>query len=235
MDSTASKLENLKFECQFCNKSFRKERSLLAHVCESKRRFLQRNDRAVRVGLSAYQRFYETTQNFAKTKTFEEFESSDFYLAFVRFGRYVVSSNVIRPQEFVDWLIKNTVKLDKWCQESYYQMFLTEWLKIEASDEALERSINNMDMWSKETGNGLEDFFLKIQTNKCVNMLTNGRISPWLLYNCDSGMELLSKLTDEQLDLVADIISPVFWKKKFKDYPADAELVRTILHEAGIK
>ena len=33
------------YECKFCNRSFAKEKTLAAHVCEQKRRHLQKDDK----------------------------------------------------------------------------------------------------------------------------------------------------------------------------------------------
>ena len=46
---------------------------------------------------------------------------------------------------------------------------------------------------------------------------------------------MVSKLNDEQLDLIAPAFDVLFWNKKFKQVPADAELVKDVCKEAGIQ
>jgi hypothetical protein len=70
--------------------------------------------------------------------------------------------------------------------------------------------------------------------NRIVHHISNGRISPWIVYNCDSGVKWLSGLNEEQLRIIMAWIDPEFWQKKFKDYAADAEWVKDILQKAGL-
>ena len=56
------------FSCKYCDKEFRKESTLAAHLCENKRRWQQEKETGVQLGLRAYLQFYETTQGSAKLK-----------------------------------------------------------------------------------------------------------------------------------------------------------------------
>lgn len=80
----------MSFVCRYCKKSFVKENTLSAHVCESKRRHQQEKEIGVQLGLKAYLRFYEISQGSAKSKTYTDFASSPYYTAFVKFGRHLV-------------------------------------------------------------------------------------------------------------------------------------------------
>jgi hypothetical protein len=57
-------------------------------------------------------KFYELTQGSARLKTFENFATSPYYRAFVKFGRYCVDTRAINPTRFVEWLLKNNKKID---------------------------------------------------------------------------------------------------------------------------
>ena len=54
------------------------------HVCEPKRRYQERDEVGVQIGLQSYMRFYEITQGSAKLKTFDDFAESPYYRAFVK-------------------------------------------------------------------------------------------------------------------------------------------------------
>ena len=130
-------------QCRYCEKTFRKESSLAVHLCEPKRRYQQQNETGVQFGLRSYLQFYETTQGSARLKSYEDFVNSPYYNAFVRYGRYLVAVRAINVTSFTAWLLKNNKKLDQWCRDSYYEEWLSEYIRREAAQDA-DRAISTM-------------------------------------------------------------------------------------------
>ena len=81
----------MSFECQFCKKSFKREKTISVHLCEQKRRWINRDEKYVRLGFLAYNRFYEITQGATKPKTYEHFAKSNYYTGFTRFGKHTIT------------------------------------------------------------------------------------------------------------------------------------------------
>jgi len=228
---------NQTYKCRYCAKDFRKESTLTAHLCEQKRRWQQEKDTGVQLGLRAYLRFYEVTQGSAKLKSYEDFVSSPYYGAFVKYGRYLVGIRAINPTSFTDWLLKNNKKLDYWCKDSLYEEWMYEYLRREAVQDALERALKEMQEYSDthpELQNGFVEYFKFGNTNRIIHHIVVGRISPWILYNCATGVEFLESLNEEQIALIIRWIDPEFWQRKFQDYLADTEWVKDILVKAGL-
>ena len=46
---------------------------------------------------------------------------------------------------------------------------------------------------------------------------------------------MISKMSDEQLELISPVFDVKAWLKKFKESPADVALVKEICNEVGIK
>ena len=222
------------YKCQYCGKGFRKESSLAAHLCETKRRYQQEKEVGVQLGYQAYLRFYDTTQGSSKSKTYKSFVESPYYSAFVRFGQYLVSIRAINAARFTDWVLKNNKKLDQWTKESFYDEYLFDYLRKEHPNDALDRTFLEMQRWADEYHEPFNDFFRKVSTARLCQMLTNGRISPWIIYQCDSGIELLGALSSEQINMVYRFIDPEFWHRKFVDYVADVEFIKMVLAEAKV-
>ena len=220
-------------ECRYCHKSFAKETSLSVHMCEPKRRFQGQNEAGVRMGFNAYLRFYEITQGSAKLKTFEDFATSPYYRAFVKFGRYCVDTRVVNSARFTEWLLKNNKKIDHWCKDSVYTEYLTDYLRVENINDALARAMEFGIDWAEKSGHPAEDCLRYGNTNAMVYAVTAGRISPWIIYNSESGQKFLAELDATQIAMVWSYIDADFWMKKFKDYPADQEYARDILTKAG--
>jgi hypothetical protein len=221
-------------KCQYCGKGFVKESTLAAHHCEPKRRAQQRTEVGVSLAYQAWIRFYELTQGSAKLKTYDDFCKSQFYSAFVKFGRYCHSIRAINATRFIDYVIKNNIKLDHWCREKIYDTYLLQLLATEAAEDALARGIEYMQSWAETNGSEFSDYFKSISTNRLTADIRSGRISAWCLYCCDTGTLALAELNTEQISLVWSYIDSDIWQKKLRDYPADAEMAKYILKEAGL-
>jgi hypothetical protein len=226
---------DLNFKCDFCQKLFAKEKTLFVHICEQKRRHLSKNEKHVQAGLMTYQRFYEITQKNAKSKTFEDFADSPYYTAFVKFGSFMVNTSPIYPERFIDYVIKSGVKLDHWCRDSLYEQYISELIKIEPADGAVQRTIKTMMDWADANQASWEHYFAYVNLNRATHDLKEGLISPWLVLNTRAGKDMLKRMNDEQLEIVGPIIDPQFWIKRFQTYPADLELVKDIIKEAKIQ
>ena len=221
------------YTCQYCKKDFIKESSLAVHSCEPRRRRQEKDEREVQLGLQAYLKFYQLTQGSAKLKTFDDFAESPYYRAFVKFGRYCVDIRAINPARFIEYVLKQNKKIDHWCRDSIYTEYLLDYLRVENVNDALARAIEFGITWQEQTSNPAHDCLRYGNSNAMCHAITTGRISPWIIYNSESGQQFLSELSTEQIAMIWSYIDSDFWMKKFQDYPADQEYAKEILRTGG--
>jgi hypothetical protein len=202
--------------CEFCNRSFVRESTLMKHLCEYKHRWLNKDEHGNRIGFQTWLQFYKKNSASTKNRTYLEFIKSSYYAAFTKFGNYCVNSGVINVNRYVDWLLKNQVSIDIWNTDIQYTKFLVSYLKDEDPLDAIARSI--------ETTISLAEIE-KIQTKDCLRYgnknrvcyaITTGKISPWMLYHSESGKEFLSKLDETQVKMILEYIQPEQWAIKFR-------------------
>jgi len=223
----------MSFVCDYCKKEFVKETSIAVHMCEPKRRRTQKDEAGVRLGFQGFIRFYEVHQGSAKLKTYDDFCDSSYYNAFVKFGRYCVNTKVIAPARFMDWLLKQNKKIDHWCSDAIYTEYLIWYLPVEAVDDALARAIEFGLDWAENHQAQPQDCLRYGNANAMCYAITSGRISPWIIYNSESGQRFLGELTPDQISMVWPYIDSDVWQKKFHNYPADQEYAKDILSKAG--
>ena len=226
----------MSYTCKYCNKTYRKESTLATHLCEPKRRWQQEKETGVQFGLRTYLQFFETTQGSAKNKSYADFIESPYYKAFVKFGRHCVGIRCINIQNYTQWLLKNNKKLDYWTKDVFYDEWMREYLKKEAVQDALERALKTMEDYASN-GSGLagyKDYFRYGNANRICHHISTGRISPWIVFNCVSGVDWLSTLGDDQISVILPWIDPDYWNRKFIDYMGDVEWTKHILTEAGL-
>ena len=190
----------------------------------------------VQLGFRAYLRFYEVTQGSAKLKSYEDFVASSYYTAFVKFGRHLVAIRAVNSSAFIDWVIRENKKLDHWCKESIYVEYLHQYMRREAVQDAVERALLEMQSYADEvkTLANFNDYFRYGNANRICHHISNGRVSPWIVFNCVSGVEFLETLNEENISIILPWIDPDFWQRKFKDYVADTEWVKMVLEQAGL-
>ena len=227
-------LNSKKFKCEYCGNSYSREKTLLAHMCEKKRRWLQKDDKPVKIGLYAFQRFYKLSAGHKKDKTYDDFVNSSFYNAFVKFGSFINNVRPLYPDKYIDYVVTSNVKIDHWCRDEMYEKYANELIRKEGVETALERSINTMVEWAKEKNSSYNHYFLYASTNRITWDIKDGKISPWLVLNCKTSLEVLKKFNDEQLNMLNYVLDAKHWSLRFKRQPSDVELVKQVVKEANL-
>lgn len=222
------------FICNHCQAKFTREKTLFVHICEQKRRFLAKNERHVQLGYAAFDRFFKLNQKVTVQKTYEEFSQSPYYTAFVKFGSFLHNVNPLYPEKFIDYVVTSGVKLDHWCKESLYYEYVLYLIKNESVETALQRSISTMMDWADSHSSLWNHYLHYVTTNRATFDIKDGKISPWILLNSNSGKKLLNQLDDEQLSSIGPIIDLQFWTSKFRSNKDDLDLAFQVIKEGNL-
>tara|TARA_B100001250_G_scaffold138353_1_gene118438 strand:+ start:1387 stop:2058 length:672 start_codon:yes stop_codon:yes gene_type:complete len=222
------------FTCEYCKRSFRRESTLAAHTCEKKRRWLCRDDKQVQLGFRSFQTFYKLATGATKDKSIREFCDSQYYGDFVKFGRYVDENKIDPADKYVEFLIRESVKLSDWYSDRVLELWIKRFLKSETVERGVERSILNMQDWA-ETNDGIwSDYFKNVSGNRFVHMVQTGKISPWVIYTCDSAQAIIDRLSDEQISRIAEFIDPEYWTHKTRHDRASVGWAEDLWKESGL-
>ena len=207
------------FVCEYCGTGYQKEKTLMVHMCEQKRRHLQKKEKHVQLGFYAFNQFYKLSAGAKKPKTYEQFCKSQYYNAFVKFGSFINNVRPLYPEKYIDHVVTSGVKLDHWCREEMYEKYAIELVRKEGVQTALERSIMTMMEWAEENNSVYNHYFNYVSINRAVWHIKDGKISPWLILNCASGKHMLSKFNDEHLELIYHVMDPEHWAMRFRRQP----------------
>ncbi|ASV44162.1 hypothetical protein PBI_SCTP2_147 [Salicola phage SCTP-2] len=225
------------YQCELCKKTYKTERGLLFHMCESKKRMNEKEHLYARIAFMAYIRFHQFIQpeGFKKRpKKYSDFVNSPYYKGFIDFGHYVADMNMNEPEKYIDFLIKNSVPLKDWSNDRIYELFITDILKKEKPDRAIERSIKTMKKWASENETTWIKYFDEASNFRILSNVKTGKISPWIIFNTKTGKQFLKSLRDNEIDYVYNIINPDYWNKKFEKNETDAKAVSNVLKNAGL-
>lgn len=226
-------LEN-SLTCKWCEKGFRSERTLSAHMCPRKRRWADKDMTHVRLGYRVFQMFYELNTAVSKPKSIEDFIRSQYYEGFTKFGRSCIRNEYLEPEKFAEWLIKNGKKLADWTKDKLYDEFLLQYVKKETGLRALERNVLYLTEWAEDNNTDWTEYFKVVSTPRAVHDVRSAKISPWMLYLSETGDQLLTRFSDEQVKMIQDIIDANFWMKVFAKNPEQVQAVKDTCEAAGI-
>lgn len=223
-----------KFACGFCKKDFSSERTLSAHLCPKKRRNIDKDTVASRMGLQLFQRFYELNTPTKTQKSFDAFIDSKYYTSFVKFARHLMDLRPVDQGRFVDYVFQNGIKERDWCKDKTYEAYIVDLLSKEPASRGLERSIKTMETWGEAHNAAFNEFFIRVAPAEATHMIKLGKISPWVLYLAETADHLWDRLSDEQYEMIVNVIDPNVWRAKFEIKKDDCTFARTVLKEANI-
>ena len=203
-------------------------------MCPRKRRWADKDMTHVRLGYRVFQMFYELNTTASKAKSMEDFIRSQYYEGFTKFGRSCIRNEYLEPEKFAEWLIKNGKKLADWSKDKLYDEFLLQYVKKEPGLKALERSIIYLSEWATDNDAEWTEYFKLVSAPRAVHDIRAVKISPWLLYLSDSGGELLTRFSSEQVKMIEHVIDAQFWLKVFAKNPEEVQAIKDTCEQAGI-
>lgn len=224
------------FKCSYCKKSFKREKSLMSHMCTKKQRMNDQDTTQSRIAFMCYVQFMKSlnSTNKAKTFTFEDFVNSNLYMEFVRFARFTIERDVISASDYLNFLIKKGTASKFWRNERAYQGYLKLYIGKEPVEKALERTFMTMQEWAEANDQDWCNFFKLVTPTELTHIIRSGNLSPWVLYLSESAGQAMDKLSSEQGELIADVIDPQIWHQRFTSKTDDLAFAQEVITKAGL-
>lgn len=217
------------YKCEYCGNSFKRENTLAVHLCEQKRRRMQKSDRHVVAGFDIYNTWYKISLGAKKNKTYEEFCSSKYYSAFVRTGKYIIDVKVQSPELFVKWLTENKIRLDDWPKDSTYTKYLGTLSKQETPERAVEKFVIVASEWARTRNDEWFNIWKNASPNVIIEYVRAGKISPWVIFGSDAAQTWLDGIPDEMVYDLVKFIDVDYWKRKINLHRKDVEWINEVI------
>jgi flavodoxin len=115
-----------------------------------------------------------------------------------------------------------------------YETYIVDLVHKEPAESATDRTITEIMDWCEKNKADFNLFFNIVSANEAAFMIKTGKISPWVLYLCESGGRLMSKFSEDHAKMITGVIEPAFWMKKFKNNTEDVNYIKTLLEQAGL-
>ncbi|AUS02593.1 hypothetical protein NVP2275O_012 [Vibrio phage 2.275.O._10N.286.54.E11] len=221
------------FQCGFCNKVYKRESTLISHKCKAKTRLLAKDTRQGRIALEIWITFRDYNRiKYKKGKTkWECFMGSSEYNSFMDFAAYLIDTNIIKQDEFIEELIKQSVPIKKWSTHATRQNWIQTVVRREHPDTGIERSLNTIQDWAEDYETEWTNFFKEVSVGKALLWIETGKISPWILHTAGTFNALLNRMNDQDLVHIYAFIDPSVWNVKTLKYKRDVSRIKEVFKE----
>lgn len=227
-------LKQRKYKCTFCDREFVRKTWYEKHMCDKKKRFLDRNNiaviRAHRL-FNHWQRRCRLLRRGAE-KSMDEFLRSPFYKAFVRLSEFTSSEYVVSGFKYIDWLVDNKIPEARWCNPRDLDEYREYVRESEEPEEQAEITCKNIRVWCADNGIDMPEFFATVTPSQAMNMVRENKLSPWVLLGYQPCVDALtSRFKQDMLFTLNDHINVPYWLEKTESDTDGVAKVTSVLNE----
>lgn len=180
-------------KCPFCKKELKTQSGFDKHMCEKKSRYVNFDVLAFFVW-KCWNKFVGLKLGADEEKNKLRFINSREYKDFVSFSKYLEDVNPYDCSDFVKYLVRIKLPVNKWTGTKVYHNWVLDFEKREGKEVSIVRSKKFIESQNIDIKN--------ISESRLYNYLYNGRISPWYIDYVDRNLffkmenDLLAKLKD---------------------------------------
>lgn len=215
--------KKIKFKCEYCDKEFQQFSTLSSHskTCEIGSR---KHNEGTSVGILAHNlwclSFVGTRR---KNFSYDIFIRHRDYRFFFNLSSFCHLVRVISPEQYMDWCIKEKIKLKLWTDETVYSRFVKYFVVHEDPIDAVLRSIKYIK--NVETC----DYFNEVSPGSFLIAIEMGRISPWLYLLYHGSDDILEQMNEEQVSKLNKLIDRNVWSILLKKHKNICEEIKKTL------
>lgn len=216
-------------QCEFCKKTFVRESSYAIHICEKKRRWLDKDNKEVKVAFYLFNQWHKMAMGSRKDKTFNEFMNGKFYTVFVTLALKLLDVPRFDKLGYIKWLVDHKVNFRDWPKNSQILKFTEHKVKSESPDVALERAVSHMNEWATEHNCQWIDYLTKAEQNQIFFDIQRGIISPWVVLGSQKFKDTLGQWPPEILEQLFRNIDIDYWTTKLSRCKSDVRFINECL------
>ena len=145
------------------------------------------------------------------------------------------TGTVLNSEKYVEYVIRNAVKLEKWSSDTIYEEYLKDHLLKETVERAAERMMLHIMNWASDNEKLANNFFNELTSAQALILIRNGTMSPWIVYGTQQGEKIIDSMSDEQLDIAVKFIDPKKWKPKIQMKQGEVKWLKDIFNNLIIQ
>jgi len=215
------------FRCPYCERSFTRKPWYEKHACESKRRFLARNNINTVLANRLYNYWMKKLVKRKRDSSVEEFQKVREYKLFMRLAEFCRLNYLVSNVRYVDWLIETKCRASRWTH-GYNLNNFREWMRNHEDPVAqVDITHKNVTQWCRDNNLPKKDFFKYVPPVLALEMIRENRLLPWVLFgHRGSEDQLIPRFTQDLMYEMDDFLNASHWIDKVTRETKSLDLVR---------
>lgn len=224
-----------RFSCPDCSKCFVREATYIKHYCEPRKR--KHEIQSTIIGKTALF-YYQEWMRFRKIppQPAENFIKSQHYYSLISFAKYAKQVGITNLQLFLhamdkrDWITLPGM----WRSEDAYLEF-TKYIDVQIPpDKRVAATLVLLDKISEAADIDISNVFEVIEPGELIALIENRKLSLWFLLRSEKFYTYCESLSEEQQQIINNIIADGAWNKKLESNPQASERFREYALEVGL-
>lgn len=204
----------------------------MRHICRERERL---DELRTPIGQAAYAYYGEwlRLQRRSVPKP-EAFMRSAQYQHLLRFARWVDTTAVPNPNQFIKLMVETGTLPALWCRSQTYEMYLQWYDGVYPPEEQFLETYDRLVTMASDLKVPLAEVYGAIGPNELARLVRRRRLSPWLLVVSPRFLTWVQTLDHTARDVLNDAISFSAYASKLRQRPELARELRRACEAEGI-
>lgn len=222
---------NILFKCEYCHIGFKTEKGFGKHKCKAMVRETDFHSINGQVAWEYYKLWMRLKHRTAtsKSNTFKQSKYFYFFFRFVKFSKHVKMPDV---DVFISLMVKDNIEPSLWENDAAYRKYLEFITRKLPAEDLVKITVKTIISIADAGDVEINEIFDVLEPNEVIQLIGQGRLSPWLLLKSRKFNEFfIKKTSNEERIIMETIINPEYWRKRFEQHPKDVKLVKKYIKE----
>ena len=227
-------MKTFQFQCNYCDRKYKKEHFFIAHECDQ---MIRTKVAKTPMGMRMYD-YYSKWNSIRghKVPPLSTFITSQYYKSFERFDMFVNKSGITSPIEYIKVMHKGTLPPTMWTNHLAYKHFIDYMDNKMPPMKQVGITVDNIFHLCREYDlTDTADLFDVITPNKFIQSVVKRQLSPWFLFNSKKFRNFYKhEMSTHNRTTFDELYSPAEWGEKFRTNKSTVAKILPIIGELGL-
>lgn len=197
--------------CQACNTTILNEKVFLNHYCSKQERIDQSNSVH---GQTAYRYcLMWIKKRHRGHMSMETFTKSAMFTNFFKFAIWTQRVHIPDVDRYVSYMIMKTFNPNVWTMDATYVQFINHIDLSFKVDDHIDNTVRTLGWIARKYDCELSEALNQVTISKLMSMITQRRLSPWVLIYMKSFQKIVHELPDVDKRHCTNTLNPSKWKE----------------------